>query len=631
MEMQETLKPLKLKPFTADEIKPSGWLKKQLEIQAGGLTGNLDLFWPDIKDSKWIGGNCEGWERVPYWLDGFIPLAYLLDDEAMKSRAKRYIDAIIENQRPDGWICPCEDTERNGYDIWAVFLVCKVLVVYYECSKDERIEKVVYKALKNIYAHIDAAMIFNWARSRWFECLYAIFWLYERINEDWLPKLAHRLKAQGLDYHSLYESCPYLEKTEKGKWSFLNHVVNTAMAVKSGAWYGRMHGDAKHSQTADLMLGILDKYHGTVAGIFTGDENLAGRSPIQGTELCAVAELMYSIEQVYSCDGKAKWGDRLEYIAYNAYPATLSEDMWTHQYDQMVNQVECSVLPEEKTPFTTNGKNAHTFGLEPNYGCCTANMHQAFPKLALSTFMKTGDGIYSTVLAPSTLATEIKGIKVEISLDTEYPFKDRLEYTVCAEDKVNFAFGIRIPAWAKNPTVNGKTANSGEFHIIDKEWGGKETISVILPSEVEALPWDNNLHALKKGPLLYALKIESEWKKIDYGADEKIKVHPHCDYEIFPKSAFNYAIADTKGIAFTENGIGEYVFSENDPPIYAEVDCKKIAWDNIGGVIAEIPAGRTPLAETEKMKFIPYGCSVLRLTVLPILESGGTVVLCSGK
>ena len=77
------------KHFTSNEIKPQGWLKRQLEIQADGLVGNLDKFWPDIRDSKWIGGNKEGWERVPYWLDGYIPLAYLLDDEDRKAVAKK--------------------------------------------------------------------------------------------------------------------------------------------------------------------------------------------------------------------------------------------------------------------------------------------------------------------------------------------------------------------------------------------------------------------------------------------------------------------------------------------------------------------------------------------------------------
>ena len=57
--------------FPAGDIHPSGWLRRQLEIQAECLSGHLDEFWPDIRDSQWSGGSCEGWERVPYWLDGF--------------------------------------------------------------------------------------------------------------------------------------------------------------------------------------------------------------------------------------------------------------------------------------------------------------------------------------------------------------------------------------------------------------------------------------------------------------------------------------------------------------------------------------------------------------------------------
>ena len=125
--------------YTSKEIKPSGWLKRQLEIQAEGLSGNLDKIWRDVRDSAWIGKDAEGWERVPYWLDGFIPLAYLLENEDMIARAKKYIDAILSYQRPSGWICPCPDEKIPTYDTWAVQLISKVFVVYYDCSGDKRI------------------------------------------------------------------------------------------------------------------------------------------------------------------------------------------------------------------------------------------------------------------------------------------------------------------------------------------------------------------------------------------------------------------------------------------------------------------------------------------------------------
>ena len=70
------------RPLPLGAIRPAGWLQRQLRIQADGLTGHLDEFWPDVAQSQWFGGKAEGWERAPYWLDGAIPLAWLLDDGA---------------------------------------------------------------------------------------------------------------------------------------------------------------------------------------------------------------------------------------------------------------------------------------------------------------------------------------------------------------------------------------------------------------------------------------------------------------------------------------------------------------------------------------------------------------------
>ena len=154
--------------FTAKEIKPAGWLRRQLEIEAAGLAGNLDRIWPDVRDSAWIGGTREGWERVPYWLDGFIPLAFLLENEDMQARAKKYIDAILARRQADGWICPCRAEDRAKYDTWAVLLISKVLMLYFDCSGDTRAADAARSALKNLSAHLDAHPLFDWGRHRWY-------------------------------------------------------------------------------------------------------------------------------------------------------------------------------------------------------------------------------------------------------------------------------------------------------------------------------------------------------------------------------------------------------------------------------------------------------------------------------
>src|SRR4051794_22141227 len=86
-----------LRPLPLGAVRPAGWLAGQLRIQADGLGGHLDEFWPDVARSKWIGGDAEGWERGPYWLDGLVPLAVLLGDEALLAKARRWMDYILEH------------------------------------------------------------------------------------------------------------------------------------------------------------------------------------------------------------------------------------------------------------------------------------------------------------------------------------------------------------------------------------------------------------------------------------------------------------------------------------------------------------------------------------------------------
>jgi len=81
-------------------IRPAGWLKRQLRIQADGLSGHLDETWADVGPSSgWLGGKGEWWERGPYFLDGLVPLAWLLDDARLKAKAQRYIDWTLDIRR----------------------------------------------------------------------------------------------------------------------------------------------------------------------------------------------------------------------------------------------------------------------------------------------------------------------------------------------------------------------------------------------------------------------------------------------------------------------------------------------------------------------------------------------------
>lgn len=607
-------------PLSLSLLEPSGWYKNQLRIQSDGLSGHLDLFWPDIKDSKWIGGDAEGWERLPYWLDGFIPLAVLTRDTVKLARAKRYIDAILAKQQEDGWICPTDTLQDRGtYDVWAMFLILKVLVVWADATQDGRIEQAIYKALRCLDGHIDNNTLFNWASTRWYECLISIFWLYERRNEQWLINLCIKLRSQGFDWERFFENWPMAKPNERGHWSQMNHVVNQAMMLKASALWQRITQDGKSISIAKDMMEQLDEAHGMITGVFTGDECLAGRNPSHGTELCSVAEYMYSLQYLIPLAEDSYFADRLELIAYNAWPATFDPDMWLHQYDQQVNQMQA--IRQKEPIWLTNRPDANTFGLEPDFGCCTANFSQGWPKLSQSVIYQGTDGFLIGAYLPLVANATYKGNSVRFSIVTDYPFRETIFIKVQAQVETQFTIHIRIPAFVKKAKVllNGEAVSctTGEYLVLSKNWKDDQ-IDMTFETQAEWIARDNNQFTLKRGPLIYSLKIGERWIRFN----EHLVGHelPHGDFEVYPTTPWNMELSsrrDASDVEFTYQDIGERPFSSQGAPISAHLMGHEIDWAIENDSAAE-KHGKEVLSKDSQVEMIPYGCTCLRMTQMPV-------------
>lgn len=623
--MSNHLNPVAYQPLPLGAIRPQGWLRRQLQIQADGLSGHLDEFWPDVKNSRWFGGEAEGWERAPYWLDGVLPLAHLLDDAALKKRVNTYLNYILTHQSEDGWLGPRQSfiqaREQTKMDIWSLFLALKVLVQHHDATGDARVEEAVRRCLAKIDRHIDHNPLFDWGQFRWFETLIALYWLYERSPEPWLLELAAKLHAQGFNWGAFFQRWPYTDRAETGRWSQMSHVVNNAMALKAHALWWRVSGEESDREAVHTMLEKLDRYHGMVTGVFTGDENLAGLNPTQGTELCAVVEYMYSLEILLSVLGNAAFGDRLEKITFNALPATFSPDMWAHQYDQQVNQVQCSINPHHH--WTTNGPESNVFGLEPNYGCCTANLSQGWPKFAAHLWMKTQDGGLAAVAhAPSSVATTLNGQAVTIELETDYPFGDTLHYTVHTESPISFPLELRIPAWAEGATLtlDGETISvqTGGFHRIQRSWQGTTSFTLTLPMQPRLQSRPRGAVAVEHGPLVYALPIGEDWRQVNQ--DQPHREPPHADWEVHPTTAWNYALA-ASNFSVQRQPVGERPFSPDGAPVALVTTGKRIPHWQINAGSAEWLEGPVSSTEApEAIRLIPYGCTNLRVAEFPTVN-----------
>ena len=643
----------KFKEIDLNCVKPTGWLKRQLELQAEGLTGHLDEIWPDVgPNSAWLGGNGEDWERGPYYCDGLVPLAYILSEKGLISKAEKWMNSVLSSQTVEGFFGP-----KSNVDWWPRMVMLKALTSYYEATKDSRVLSFMIRYFEYQSKELKYRPLEHWAWARGFENLIPIFWLYERTNKPFLLELAKEILKQTIDWSSLFQNFPYVEPTERylpkefmkalgtyNGWKELlrdpvkvgltkeeieklffiyhtTHVVNVAMAFKEPALRYALSHDERFHSVALKGLESLTKHHGQPNGMFSGDEHLNGRRTTQGTELCAVVEFMYSLENLFKVFGDPLFADRLEVVAYNALPATIRPGFYAHQYDQQVNQVLCNV---QKRNWYNNKEDSNIFGLEPNFGCCTANMHQGWPKFAKSLWMKSSEDCFvKMAYAPCVLEYKWNDFEsVQIVEETNYPFDDAVEFFVTTDREIRLM--LRIPSWSRSTTVvfndERREYDNTQFAVLHLP-KGKSKVKLMFHFEIQTILWSDHTAFVQRGPLVFSLKIEEEWRKIKGN-------EPFADYEVYPKSDWNYALILPNEFNLERNVAKHSMpFEGKEPLMKIKVKAFRVeGWTLSNGSAAEPPrVDKNTLknAKIEEIDLVPYGCTALRITEFPIVFSNG--------
>lgn len=629
------LSPQPYYPLPVGSIRPEGWLKRQLEIQAAGLTGFLGDIWPDVgPDSGWLGGKGESWERGPYYLDGLLPLAWQLESPQLKARAQAFIEWTLKSAHAGGMFGPASND-----DWWPRMVMLKVLTQYHELTGDARVIPLMTDYFAYQRRELGKRPLRDWGRFRWQDQVVSMVWLYNRTGEAALVDHARLLMGQGWNWTAHFKDFPYKEPMTAAKLGLdqPNHLenglkdlalgahgVNIAMGVKASAVRALLTGSNDDRMATERELEGLHSYHGLPNGMIAADEHVAGRSPSQGVETCAVVETMFSLETALAISGDTRLADRLETIAYNALPGALTEDMWALQYDQQPNQVQSS---NAKGPWMSNGPEANLFGLALNFGCCTANFHQGWPKLTSSLWMASADGgLTAMVYAPCSVETLVSHVPVRLVQATDYPFRDTVEISVTPERPVRFPLKLRIPGWAQDARVrlNGRPAkvdaSPGGFAVLDRRWRKGDRVTLTLPSAVRRYAGYQGAVSLLRGPLVFSLPIGEDWRKMrDRGLGA-------ADWQVFPKTPWRYAVNPAAASCNCQAGpVGAVPFGKAAVPVSLSIAARAIEdWPMREGYAAPPPASpvRSSAQETQ-LTLIPYASAKLRLTAFPLLAPSG--------
>jgi len=628
-------------------IHPGGWIKKNLELQRDGLTGNLGEIsvWLSKTDNAWLnkeGKGKYGWEELPYWLKGYANIGYMLKDEKMINEAKFWIEAVLRNQRESGDFGPAVEKGEGKRDLWTNMPMLWCLQSYYEFSKDLRVIDLMTKYFKWELTIPDEKFLEDyWENSRGGDNLYSVYWLYNITGEKFLLGLATKIDRNTANWRQT-DNLP--------NW----HNVNIAQCFREPAEYFQQSANAADLNATYNDFRLIRNLYGQVpGGMFGADENARKGydDPRQAVETCGMVEQITSDNMLLTITGDASWADNAEDVAFNTMAAAFTPDYRALRYLTAPNMA------------LNDGKNHHP-GID-NSGpflmmnpfssrCCQHNHAASWVYYVENSWMASADnGLIAQLYLENEVEAKVgDGSLVKIKSETKYPFEDQVVLTIHSSKPVNFPLYLRIPSWCEAPSVkiNGKeiripdtsaiAIESAGYLKINNKWKEGDKITLKLPMQLKLRKWEMNKNSvsLNYGPLTYSLKIKEDYIQTDSrsSAQEDAKWQEGADskkwpaFEIHPGSAWNYGLLiDERDLSKSFKVVKKNWPSNNQPftndgaPIEIIAEGKQISdWKlDQYGLVAVLPQSPvesgTPVTT---LTLVPMGGARLRISAFPVVK-----------
>lgn len=613
-------------------VRPQGWLKKQLTLQAAGFHGKLgEISRFLLKDGNaWLstdGSGDHGWEEAPYWLKGYVLTAYLLDDPQQIDEANVWIQAALNSLQKDGWFGPAAarstvSSTEGQYDLWPNMVMLFCLQAYYERTQDPRVLELMTKYFRFELSIPEKDFLPPfWQQQRAADNLYSVYWLYNRTGEAWLLELAARIHAHTANWTDGIAN-----------W----HNVNMAQAFGGPTTFFLQSGDTKHLQASYRNYDEIRKTYGQVpGGMFGGDENCRPGygDPRQAIETCGMVEMMLSTERLLNLTGDTLWADRCEDVAFNSLPAALTADLRALRYLTSPNLVMSDET--SKSPGVQNG--GPMFLMDPNqHRCCQHNVGHGWPYFVMHLWSATPDnGLAAVMYGSSDVTAKVaEGVTVTLTEETHYPFSDVVQFTLKTPEPVSFPLYCRIPGWCQVPAlaINGKAmsfqSQAGSFVRIQRTWKDGDQVTLTLPMQLAIRTWEGNQNSVSvdRGPLTYSLQIGEKY------VEKKTALPDWPAYEILPATPWNYGLVLDRKQPQKSFRVVERAWPASDMPFTLEnVPVTLVAtgqripeWemDDLGLVGLLQPSPVLSDQPAESITLVPMGAARLRIASFPVIGTG---------
>lgn len=584
------------------EIRAKGWIKRYLQTQSKGLTGNIGKVgvpfslacWeqkgnPTKKEGEnFLGGinsKDDSWtpfEQNGYWIDGMIRAGRLIDDETLTELAGSKIYPAIELAGEDGFIGP--DFLRDNLS-WQHAVYLRALTAEYTATGDEKILEALKKhflrrPLKDVYRNVDWRII----AVRNVADIETALWLYGKTGDRRFLTMSEESYEEFnrifSDDSDADENSKMFDVTLKGMLRNgkvkNNHGVTYCELCKLGAILYKYTGKEIYRNASVNAFDKLVRDQMLVDGVHSSSEYLNGNEDSHAMhETCDISDLTWALGYLYMVTGDAKYGDWVENAIFNAGLGSVDDDFKGEQYFSCPNQVLANDNCNHVVFF--RGKNWMSYAPKEFGACCAGNVHRFMPNFVARSWMKGKNSLAAFTYAPSEIEVALDEGTVKITEDTLYPFENTIRFRIGAPAPVNFDLILRKPAWALSAelSVNGERIDAAferNVYVLSRRFCDGDEITLSFTDRIEFVENAKGV-SVRKGALLYALPVKE--KVVVEGLRELGNLDfPH--YSLYPESQWNYGVRVNGNAVASGAEPGAEPWRLRDNPLRIAVDANEI-------------------------------------------------------
>lgn len=532
-------------------IKPTGWLKEQMQHDVDGFVGNLDKLVPDLINDPIYGtgrlhknsevkdlgnqkeGDAEGSEQYKWWnsetqsnwWDGYIRNVILLNDKAGLEKVEKYIQEVLKTQDEDGYIGIYDKELRyqfnseNG-ELWSKATMYRGLLAYYDYSKDKKVWQAIVKAVDNVMTNypmgksspFSSGKEFNGGVSHGLTFTDVLDKMYQITGDTKYTDYALFLFE---DFSKTYQSEKDVQLSNifNPNYQLQSHGVHTYEHLRPLIVAAYASDNKELQQALDIYLQRIENTT-TLTGGAIGDEWIAGRTadPTHtGYEYCSLQELLDSYTVLFQKQGNPKTAETIETIFYNAAQGERNPNHSCIAYLKTDNSFEMSGTKNgEVEPNRKQTRYKYSPAHQDVAVCCNPNAGRITPYFLEKAWLQEKETtLVNVLLMPNVLATTIKNQSVNIETVTQYPYENKFVFKISNPNQVSFTIKIRKPSWAKGIMTTEKYTVENNFMVFSRKFNTQDTITVEFSTEVQINEDRNREKYFRYGALFYAKPIEA--------------------------------------------------------------------------------------------------------------------------